>query len=143
VTLREVTADNVRVICELSVNGDQQIYIVPNAIAVAEACYSDEDWLQAIYANETPVGLAVVNIKPDKAKFFLWRFMIDAQYQGSSIGRSAINLLIEHVKSKPNGGEFLTSVIPGDHSPQGFYENLGFLLTGEWYEGEAIMRLAL
>jgi diamine N-acetyltransferase len=143
VTLREVNSDNVRSVCELSVNEEQQLYVAPNAIAVAEACYSKEDWLQAIYVDETPVGLAVVNINPEKNRFFLWRFMIDARYQGSDFGRCAMNLLIEHVRAKPNSGEFLTSVVPGDHCPQGFYESLGFLLTGEWYQGETMMRLLI
>ena len=143
VTLREVTSENVRSICELSVNEEQKAYVAPSAIAVAEACYSREDWLQAIYADETPVGLAVVNVKPQQARFFLWRFMVDARYQRSGYGRRAMILLIEQVKTKPNNGEFFTSVVPGDHCPQGFYENLSFQLTGEWYEGEALMRLAL
>ena len=69
--------------------------------------------------------------------------MIDARYQGSNYGRRAMKLLIEHVKTKPNNGEFFTSVVPGDRCPQGFYENLGFQLTGEWHEGETMMRLVL
>lgn len=143
VTLREVNSENVLSICKLSVNQEQKAYVAPNAIAVAEACYSKEDWLQAIYADETPVGLAVVNVKPEQAGFFLWRLMIDARYQGSNYGQSAMRLLIEQVKTTPNNGEFLTSVVPGDHCPQGFYENLGFQLTGEWQAGEAVMRLVL
>ena len=143
VTLREVNSDNVRSVCELSVNEEQQLYVAPNAIAVAEACYSKEDWLQAIYVDETPVGLAVVNVKPEKNRYFLWRFMIDTRYQGSGFGRCAMNLLIEQARANPNSGEFLTSVVPGDHCPQGFYESLGFQLTEVWHEGEAMMRLAL
>ncbi len=143
VTLREITAENVRSICELSVGSEQKDYVVSNATAIAEALYSNTEWIRAIYADEIPVGLAVVRITPEKEKFFLWRLMIDARYQGFSIGHRAMNLLVEYAKTRPNGGEFLTSVVPGEHSPQGFYESLGFQLTGEWHDGEAILRLAL
>lgn len=141
VTLRRVTADNVRDICELAVKEEQNAYVVANAIAIAEACLSKRDWYRAIYADEMPVGLAVVKIEPDNAKYLLWRFMIDARYQKLNYGHRAMELLIEHVKTKSNAAEFLTSVVPGDHCPQGFYERLGFQLTGDWDNGEAIMRL--
>jgi diamine N-acetyltransferase len=141
VTLRKITKDNVRSICELAVKKEQSTYVVPNAIAIAEACFSNEDWYRAIYADEIPVGLAVLKVQPDNARYLLWRFMIDARYQKSDFGRRAMELLIDHVKTKPNAVEFLTSVVPGDHCPQGFYEKLGFHLTGEWDDGEAIMSL--
>ena len=68
--------------------------------------------------------------------------MIDARYQKLNYGHRTMKLLIEHVKNKLNADEFLTSVVPGDHRPQGFYESLGFQLTGEWDNGGAIMRLS-
>lgn len=141
VTLREITAENVRSICDLAVKNEQNIYVVSNAIAIAEACFSEEEWFRAIYADDIPIGLAVLKVQPDIGKYLLWRFMIDARYQKSNYGRRAMELLINHVKTRPNSVEFLTSVVPGEHCPQGFYESLGFQLTGEWDDGEAIMRL--
>jgi diamine N-acetyltransferase len=143
VTLREVTAKNVRSICELAVNEEQNNYVAPNALAIAEACFGKDTWLRSIYMEESPVGLAVLEIQPETARYFLWRLMIDARYQKLTLGRRAMELLIEHVKTRPNAIEFLTSVVPGEHSPQGFYERLGFELTAEWHEGEAVMRLTL
>jgi len=143
VTLREITKENVRSICELSVSESQKPYVASNATALAEASYSNDERPQAIYADNIPVGLAVLRIQPKESNYFLWRLMIDAQYQGSQYGRRAMDLLIQQAKSDPDCDEFLTSVVPGDHSPQGFYESLGFELTGEWYEGEAILKLSL
>lgn len=143
VTLRKVTAENVRSICELSVKKEQKDYVAANALAIAEACFAKHSWFRSIYMGETPVGLAVLEVHPEKARYLLWRLMIDARYQKLALGRRAMDLLIEHVKNRPNATEFLTSVVPGDHSPQGFYDSLGFELTGEWHEGEAVMRLPL
>ena len=142
-SLREVTGKNVSAIGNLSVSEEQAPYVAPTAVAIAEASYSKNELLHAIYADETPVGLAVIRMQPDVSRYFLWRFMIDAQYQGLRYGSRAMGLLIEHVKTDPNCIDFLTSVVPGDHSPQKFYESLGFQLTGESFEGEAMMRLVL
>jgi len=143
VTLREVTEDTVRSVCELAVKEEQNSYVAPNAISIAEAYFSKDAWFRAIYADETPVGFAMLEVQPKKAEYYLWRFMVDAQHQKSGFGRRAMVLLIEHVRTMPNAIEFLTSVVPGDDCPQGFYEGLGFQLTGEWDNGEAIMRLVL
>jgi diamine N-acetyltransferase len=143
VTLREITADTVRAICKLAVREDQQKFVAPNAVSIAQAHFADTAWFRAIYAGDTPVGFAMLDDQPDKPEYFLWRFMIDARYQGMSFGRRALELLVAHVRTRPNATEFLTSVQPGDGGPQPFYEKLGFELTGEIDDGEAVLRLKL
>jgi len=69
--------------------------------------------------------------------------MIDNHYQKMGFGFKAMQLLIEHVKTRPNATEFLTSVVQKEGGPQGFYEKLGFKLTGEYEDGEAMMSLKL
>ncbi len=143
VTLREVTSENAGLICGLCVKAEQQAYVVPTAVAIAEAAYSSDEMLQAIYADEAPVGLLVLIVQPAKSRHFLWRLMIDARYQGLGYGQRAMNLLIERAKADPYCSEFATSVVAGKHSPQGFYERLGFHLTGEKYAGESMMKFSL
>lgn len=143
VTLREITADTVRTICNLSVREDQKQFVASNAVSIAQAYFSEYAWFRAIYADDTPVGFVMLEDQPEKPEYFLWRFMIDARYQGMGFGRRALEMLIEHVRTRPNATELLTSFHEGDGSPQGFYEKLGFRLTGDWEEGEALMRLPL
>lgn len=80
---------------------------------------------------------------PDKPEYSLWRLMIGARYQGNGFGRRAVEILIRHVRSRPNASELLTSVVQANGGPQGFYERLRFELTGDYEEDEAVMRLAL
>ncbi|WP_019506054.1 N-acetyltransferase [Pleurocapsa sp. PCC 7319] len=143
VTLREITADSVRTICNLSVRDEQQKFVAPNAMSIAQAYFSEYAWFRAIYADTTPVGFLMLEDKPEESEYYLWRFMIDARYQGMGFGRRSLLLLIDRVKTRPNATELLTSVVQGEGSPQGFYEKLGFKLTGEYEEEEAIMRLIL
>lgn len=143
VSLREINADTVRIICDLSVREDQRRFVAPNAVSIAQAYFSEHAWFRAIYAGETPVGFLMLEDRPDKPEYYLWRFMIDARYQGMGFGREALSLLIAHVKTRPRATELLTSVEQAEGGPQGFYEGMGFELTGEWEEGEALMRLRL
>ena len=143
VALREIDADTVRTVCALSVRPDQQKFVAPNAISIAQAHFSDHAWFRAVYADSTPVGFLMLEDRPERPEYYLWRFMIDARHQGRGFGRRAIALLAGHVGTRPHATELLTSVLQAEGGPQGFYESLGFELTGEYEEGEALMRLQL
>jgi diamine N-acetyltransferase len=75
--------------------------------------------------------------------YFLWRLMIDKRYQRSGFGRRAIQLLIEHVKQRPNATTLLSSFHEGPDGPEGFYAKLGFERTGNEHNGEIEIRLRL
>ncbi len=143
VSLREVTAETVRTICKLSVREDQQQFVAPNAVSIAEAHFSEHAWFRAVYANDTPVGFIMLEDQPEKPEYYLWRFMIDASYQRMGFGRQALELFIAHVRTRPGATELETSVVQAPGGPQPFYESFGFALTGTYEHGEAVMRLAL
>jgi diamine N-acetyltransferase len=142
VTLREITRETVRAICNLRVAPPQEQFVAPNAVSIAQAHFEPEAaWFRAIYADETPVGFLMLDDDPENQEYFLWRFMIDARFQGYGFGRQALQLLIEHVKTRPGATALLTSCVPGDGSPCPFYEKNGFVYTGDVDDGELVMRL--
>jgi diamine N-acetyltransferase len=143
VSLREITEGTVRTICDLKVDDSQQKFVAPNAVSIAQAYFSDKAWFRAIYADESPVGFLMLYKDADKPEYFLWRMMTDDRYQRMGFGYKAMILLIEYVKTLPNASELLTSCVPGDGSPEGFYRKLGFERTGEMDGIEAVMRLPL
>ena len=56
----------------------------------------------------------------------------------------ALEFVVDHVRRRPNATEFLTSYMPGEGSPAGFYEGFGFERTGDEDEsGEIVMKLTL
>ena len=117
--------------------------MAPNSVSIAQAYFSEYAWFRAIYADDTPVGFVMLYDRPDKPEYFLWRFMIDARWQGMGFGKRAMALLIAYVKTRPDARELFTSVHQAEGGPQGFYEKLGFSLTGRYEEGEAVLRLPL
>lgn len=143
VTLREVTGDTVRTICNLRVSESQKGFVAPNAVSIAQAYFSRTAWFRAIYADDTPVGFLMLDKNTQKPEYFLWRLMIDERYQRMGFGYRAMILLIKYVKGLPGATEFLTSCVPGEGSPEDFYNKLGFARTGEMDGGEVVMRLPL
>jgi diamine N-acetyltransferase len=144
ITLREVTKETLFAILRLKVAPEQARFVAPNSVSIAEAHFSpDVAWFRAIYYGETPAGFVMLEADETKPHYFLWRFMVDARYQGQGVGRRALALVIEHVRTRPGATALWTSCVPGDGGPGPFYERLGFVYTGAEDEGELVMRLDL
>lgn len=149
VSLREVTAHSVRAVTDLRVSALQQSYVASNAVSIAQAYFHPEAWFRAVYVDDTPVGFVMLEdptLLPDwigPAQVGLWRFMIDERHQGHGHGRAALQLVIEHARTRPAQTKLRTSCVPGPHSPIGFYERCGFRRTGEFDDAEEILELSL
>ena len=143
VTLREITEDTLRSVLRLEVSEDQKKFVAPNAVSVAQAHYSEHAWYRAIYAGETPVGFVMLYINPAEADYFIWRYMIDARYQGKGYGFQAMQQVVDYVKTLPNATSLSLSYHPGAGSPAPFYARCGFVETGKWLDEEKVMTLNL
>src|SRR5436305_9106706 len=94
VTLREVTAENVRSVCELSLADGQERYVAPSSYTVAEAAYDPDSWLRAIYHGESVVGvLDLTTADGDRSRPRLVRLLVDSDHQHKGVGRAAVEQL--------------------------------------------------
>ena len=149
VTLREISADSVIPVIRLSVAESQKGFVAPNATSLAQALFAPEAWYRAICDGEDIVGfvmLADESLKrppPDKPGIGVWRFMVDARYQARGIGRAAMQLVIEHARSKGMFDVLELSYVPGPGCPEPFYLSLGFRHTGRKDDGEVVLAFAL
>ncbi|MFT3957062.1 MAG: GNAT family N-acetyltransferase [Piscinibacter sp.] len=147
--LREITADTVRRVTSLSVHDDQRHLVATNAESLAEALFAPEAWYRAIYADDELAGFVMLydeslrSPPPEEPRVGVWRFMIDARFQGKGIGRSALLQVIEHVRSKAGFATLELSYVPGPRSPEQFYLGLGFEPTGRVHDGEVVLELPL
>ena len=142
--LREIDTGNLREILHLKVAPEQERFVAPNAVSIAQAYfYRDSAWFRGIYDGDTPVGFVMLEDKPDVGSYTLWRFMIDARHQRKGYGRQALELIFAHVKGRPGAKELMTSCVDAPGGPGPFYEGLGFAYTGELDEGERVMRRPL
>jgi len=131
VTLREVTKESAHAIMFLDVSPHQENLVAPNAVLIAQAYFHPQAWFRAVYADETPVGFAMLEdwsqVDAPLPHFYnceqyvaLWRFMIDARYQQCGYGAKALELLIAHAKTRPNVTIMTLSFVPADKNPEGF-----------------------
>ncbi|HSL94059.1 MAG TPA: GNAT family N-acetyltransferase [Bacillota bacterium] len=140
--LREITAETVRTICDLEVHDTQKEFVAPNAVSIAQAYFCKEAWFRAIYSGDTPVGFVMMYEDAAKSEYYLWRFMIDKNYQSRGFGKAAMQLIFDHVRPQENASELTLSCDPGGSGPEDFYRKLGFAPTGEYMGNEMVMTLS-
>lgn len=144
VTLREITKETLSDILRLKVAPHQEQFVASNAVSIAQAHFAPEvAWFRGVYAGEVPVGFLMLEDDAAQQTYFLWRFMIDQQYQRRGYGKKALELLFAYVKTRPGAHVIDTSCVPAAGGPGPFYEKLGFAYTGEEEDGELVMRRAL
>lgn len=149
IALTEVTAENLHAVLSLRVSDAQTAFVASNAKSIAEAHFHPEAWFRAISVDGLPVGFLMLhdeNLRSEPRQtdfYYLWRLMVDARYQGQGFGRRAVELLVDHVRGRPNAHRLLTSCDTGPGSPEGFYRRLGFEATGEYHEGQLVLALRL
>lgn len=148
ISLREISADSVRAVCNLV--AEPAGYVAANAVSIAQAYFHPEAWFRAVYAGDDPVGFVMLEDSsrlvppPPVLAVSLWRFMIDAKHKGKGFGRAALLLVIDDVRRRhPGLAVFTTSCVRGDASPRPFYEAIGFVFTGQLDGDEEVLALAL
>jgi diamine N-acetyltransferase len=117
--------------------------VAPNAVSIAQAYFEPHAWFRAIYADEVPVGFAMLCDDPEEPEYFLWRFMIAGQQHGKGFGRRGLEEVIAHVSTRPGATVLKTSCGQGAGSPEGFYRALGFRRNGEMIGNEVGLSLDL
>jgi diamine N-acetyltransferase len=152
VSLRDVTDANRAKVKRLRVTHIQRNYVASVSQSFADAAENPDaqPWYRAVYSGPTAVGFVMIadgvsEEHPDFAgPYYLWRLLIDEQWQGHGIGRAALDLVVDYVRTRPNARTLQTSVAPGSEgSPRGFYLRYGFTPTGHVLDGEELLSLPL
>lgn len=151
VTLRKITDENREAVLALRVAPGQEQFVSSVRDALDEAAEHPhaKAWYRAVYADHEPVGFVMVswNAEPRPPEmigpWLLWKLLIDERHQGHGYGSQAVRQVVELVRAE-GATELLTSYVPEDGGPAGFYARLGFVPTGELDgDGEVIARLVL
>ena len=142
---RALSYETLTSILNLAVSDEQQAYVAPNAYTVAQNTFEKGGWVRGLWDGETPVGLIAMidpaiespSAEPDDPKdcAYLWRLMIDKNQQGKGYGKLAMDIAFEQARAW-GYAKFLTSCVPGPHTPQPFYESVGLRPTGRLVDGE-------
>ena len=151
VTLEEITEDNAQSVLALRLAPGQERFVTSVADSLAEATANPQlkPWFRAVCADGVPVGFVMLSwdVEPRPPEvhgpWFLWKLLIDERHQGRGHGADVVRQVAALVRAQ-GATELLTSYVPGDGGPAGFYARLGFVPTGAVDEdGEIILRLRL
>jgi diamine N-acetyltransferase len=151
IQLREITDANREAIVGIHAGPAEGRFVSSVADSLEEAAETPEGspWYRAVYEDGEPVGFVMLSWDcvprpPDIiGPWFLWKLIVDKRHQGRGIGRAIVDEVVRLIGAE-GARELFTSHVIGDGGPDGFYERLGFVATGELDpQGERILRLDL
>lgn len=155
IELRKITDDNFNECIKLEPKEGQKNYVASNICSLAEAyvALTNNECLPlpyAIYNNDIMVGFIMLSYnKADNEdgenKYWVWRLMIDKQYQGKGYGKEAMTNALELIRTFQYGkaSAVYISYEPENIVAKTLYAFLGFVETGEIEDGELVAKLVL
>lgn len=145
--LEKITRENVRAACRIAVAPEQNQFVAPVPVSLAEAYVSgDLAWPRLVVDGDTPVGFVMASFNPDAEnpdhRYGIWRLNIDAAHQGRGYGRFAVTEVLAEAR-RQGATKATVSWIEGDGGPRGFYLRLGFVATDRRAGDEVVGEIAL
>ena len=145
--LEELSAKTIVAVNNLTLRPGQEQFVQPPSYAMADS-YLDPStsWARVVLDGDQVVGFVRGNFDPDAEKeqfrSCVWRVSVEADAQGSGVGRFAVQALADEAKRR--GNDRLTAIWEaGDLGPEQFFLALGFEIVGQTEYGEHLGALKL
>ena len=133
VELKPITEDNFIDAFDLRLASGQESFVSHPVRSLAQAyVYRDQCQSFGIYAGNKMVGYVMVIYDYDVPEYDIWHMMIDGSQQGLGYGSAALELVIDHIKTKPFGSSNRVALTCNKNNPvaRKLYESKGFSATG-------------
>lgn len=137
VKIEELNEDNWYDCCELELSEKQAAYIEANAVSIAQSKFEPSLKPYAIYFEEKVVGFLMFNtLKEELDGYWVFRIMVDRNFQGRGIGKAATQLMISAMGKLPNAGKIVVGYHPDNKEAHQLYASLGFIDNGDRFGKE-------
>lgn len=137
VKIVELNAENWYHCCELEVSAEQKGYMEPNAISIAQSKFKPTLKPYAIYAEDKIVGFLMYNsVLEELDGYWVYRIMVDKEFQGKGIGKIATKLMISEIAKLPNAKRIVVGYHPENSGAHNLYASLGFIDNGDRFGKE-------
>ncbi|HAX73517.1 MAG TPA: spermidine acetyltransferase [Firmicutes bacterium] len=141
ISLKEVNKDNFWEVIDLKVSDIQEDYVLSNAISLGQAKVQPECQPLAIYDDEILVGFLMYCLDVDDQEYWIYRMMVDEQYQNSGVGKAALSQLIERIQADESKHQIFLDVSLDNKSAVYLYKRFGFKFTGQVFGKAHVMVL--
>ncbi len=144
VVIKPITLKDVVPLHKLSVRDEQDNFIAPNAVTIAQARFETGAYDFCIWDNDRRVGLiAVIDMSEhdqrteidDPEAIYVWRLLIDKDSQGKGYGTAAMNWVEAWTKARGRTLIQIQAVETNDAAIK-LYEKLGYTKTGKRDDSE-------
>lgn len=145
--LEELTAQTIVAARNLALKPGQEAFIAPETYVHAEQDLDPAgSWPRVIMNGDALVGYVMGAFDPDATEDFLkaalWRVHVEADAQGTGVGRFAVKALADEARRR--GFTQITVVWgSGEAGPEKFFRAVGFEVVGETPYGENLGALTL
>lgn len=137
VKIEELNAENWYDCCGLEVEPSQSKYIESNAVSIAQSKFEPTLKPYAIYFEEKVVGFLMYNsVQEELEGNWIYRIMVDKDYQGKGIGKAATKLMISERAKQPNIKKLVVGYHPENKGAHNLYASLGFIDYGDRFGKE-------
>lgn len=137
VKIAEVNAENWYECCQLELSREQQEFIEPNAISIAQSKFEPTLRPFAIYYEDKVVGLLMFNSEREELDAnWVYRIMVDKNFQGKGIGKAATDLMINEMMETYDINRIVVGYHPENQGAHRLYESLGFVDHGDRFGRE-------
>lgn len=127
VCLRAITRENWYQCTQLQLRPDQQDFVSPVALSLAQSKFEPERVPLAIYDDDTLVGFIMYNDHPLRdGSYRISRVLIDQKYQGRGYGRQVVLQVVERMRQIPSCKEILIEYAPENTVAAHLYTDVGF-----------------
>ncbi|MCS1351036.1 GNAT family N-acetyltransferase [Mechercharimyces sp. CAU 1602] len=137
IRIEEVNKDNWYECCQLSVSTAQAEYMESNAISIAQSKFEESLKPYAIYYEEAVVGFLMFNsVLEELDGYWIYRIMIDENYQGKGIGKQATQLMLDEIRNLRQANKVVVGYHPENTEAHRLYASLGFVDQGDRFGKE-------
>ena len=140
ITLKEITRDNFWDCVSLEVAPEQVDFVTSNAVSIAQSKIQPECIPLALYDENLMVGFVMYCIDEDDSEYWIYRMMIDKNYQSKGYGKKSMELLLDKIKEDKSHNKIFLGVHKESFAVN-MYKNFGFEFNGQVFGTEHIMRL--
>ncbi len=145
--LVKLTEDNLNQCFKLKVKNSQMQYIASNEDSW-DTAKENENVARpfVIYCNGKMIGFTMFAFDEDYEdpddRYWLWRFMIDKEFQGKGYGTAALHVIIQYFKDH-GANNIRLSTKETNTTALSMYRKAGFRDTGEMHDEEIVLQLNL